>query len=158
MSENNLNAKEDLVVKCKLLSSTAHLPFHGTSGSAGYDLIASQSYTVKPNDCVKVDIGVAVEFPAGLHGRIIDRSSIALNKKLHVVGSLIDGDYIGRIFVVLANFGTKESQINQGERIAQLVFERYARISQFKEVDDLSSHSERGEHGFGSTNASSLGH
>lgn len=147
-----MSKNANVTVKCKLFNELARVPVRGTSGSAGYDLKTCYDYSIKPGDCVKVDTGVGIQFPSGLHGRIIDRSSVAYTKKLHVIGSLVDGDYTGRIFVILANFGTSESSIKAGERVAQLVFERYATVDKFVVVESLQCQSgDRGEHGFGST-------
>jgi dUTPase len=58
-------------------------------------------------------------------------------------------DYTGEIKVILMNLTNKPFTINHGDRIAQMVVNRYEKIS-FVEVDTLEK-TERGAGGFGST-------
>lgn len=58
-------------------------------------------------------------------------------------------DYRGPLGVVLFNFSEKDFSVAKGDRIAQLVVERYA-VLEIKEVEDLDA-TDRGGGGFGST-------
>ena len=58
-------------------------------------------------------------------------------------------DYRGEICVELINLSNKSYTIESGERIAQLVFNKYEQ-AEFIEVEELSE-TERGEGGFGHT-------
>lgn len=53
------------------------------------------------------------------------------------------------VCVILFNFGDKEFQIKQGDRIAQFIIEKITE-TEIEEVDDLDN-TERGQGGFGST-------
>jgi len=58
-------------------------------------------------------------------------------------------DYRGEIGVILHNAGKQRFIVNQGDRIAQMVFTPYKQVI-LKEVDEL-SFTKRGSGGFGST-------
>ena len=63
----------------------------------------------------------------------------------------IDSDYRGVVGVILFNFSNEEYIIERGDRIAQVIFERYYTLK-LREVSDFSNEkTEGGEHGFGST-------
>ena len=76
---------------------------------------------------------------------------MALKKGVTVLNSpgTIDADYRGEIGIILINLSNNNFEINDGDRIAQLVISKYERIS-WVEVDSLSETS-RGSDGFGST-------
>ena len=61
----------------------------------------------------------------------------------------IDAEYRGEIGVILVNLSNEDFLINDGERIAQLVVARHARLN-WEEVAVLDK-TKRGEAGFGST-------
>ena len=61
----------------------------------------------------------------------------------------IDSDYRGEIGVLLVNLSNELFEINNGDRIAQMVLAKYEPLD-FIEVSEISI-SERGEKGFGST-------
>ena len=58
------------------------------------------------------------------YGRIAPRSGLALKKFIDVGAGVIDSDYRGEIGVILFNFGNEDFEINMGDKIAQLIFER----------------------------------
>ena len=61
----------------------------------------------------------------------------------------IDSDYRGEIKIILINLSNESAQVHHGERIAQMVINKYEKVT-FVEVDELSE-TERGEGGFGHT-------
>jgi dUTP pyrophosphatase len=61
----------------------------------------------------------------------------------------IDADYRGEVKVLLVNLSTSEVQIQNGDRIAQMIIARHE-TADFIEVNELSETS-RGAGGFGST-------
>lgn len=58
-------------------------------------------------------------------------------------------DYRGDVGVILINLSDEDFVINPGERIAQMIINKFEKI-EFELVDSLEE-SERGEGGFGST-------
>ena len=63
-------------------------------------------------------------FPLGCYGRIAPRSGLALKKFIDVGAGVIDADYRGELGVILFNFGNEDFVINQGDKVAQLIFEK----------------------------------
>merc|ERR1712129_302013 len=67
-----------------------------------------------------------------------------------VGAGVIDADYRGDLGGVLFNLSDKAIEVNKGDRIAQLILERYEWRAQIKEVEDLDD-TKRGAGGYGST-------
>ena len=68
------------------------------------------------------------------------------------IAGVIDPDYQGTLKVVLYNSSADEFNIEKGDRIAQLILERYAhaKVVELEELADAPE-TERGDKGFGST-------
>ena len=79
------------------------------------------------------------------------RSGLALKRGITVLNSpgTIDADYRGEVGVILINLSNEDVEIQDSERIAQLVFCKVEQVA-FIQVEVLSD-SERGAGGFGST-------
>jgi len=131
------------------LNTQAILPTRATSGSAGYDLTAIRDDVIEPGCRKLLPIGVAIKLPWGVYGRIAPRSGLAVKKGIQVGAGVIDPDYTGEIHVLLFNHGTENFEIRTGDRIAQLILEKF----EFHEVIQVDSINEtlRGAGGFGST-------
>jgi dUTP pyrophosphatase len=87
--------------------------------------------------------------------QIRPRSGLAAKHGITVLNSpgTIDSDYRGEIKVILINHGEEDFVINHGERIAQAVIAPviFKTIVTLNKVDELSSDTNRGTGGFGST-------
>lgn len=142
-------ARPDNAVAFKRLHPDARLPTRGTPGSAGLDLRSNVRIVIRPKVRAKISIGLAVELPEGCFGKIVDKSSVALNFGLEVKAGVIDNDYRGEIFVVLYNPTRRVVIIEQGDCIAQMLILKYEHYEPVF-VDTLSATS-RGAGGFGST-------
>jgi dUTP pyrophosphatase len=140
------------MLKVKKLNSNAKLPFRASEFAAGYDLASSENCVIKPTEVYTVSTGLSVEIPEGHYGRIAGRSSLASKNYITVGGGVIDRDYRGEIKVILFNSSATNFNINVGDRIAQLILEKYSSFP-VEEVDSLSD-TIRGTGGFGSTGAS----
>ena len=79
------------------------------------------------------------------------RSGLALKKGITVLNSpgTVDADYRGELQVILVNLSSEPFVVEDGERIAQLVVARHARV-EWQEVEVLDD-TERGAGGFGHT-------
>jgi len=131
------------------LKTQAVLPTRATSGSAGYDLTAICDDTIEPGCRKLLPIGISIKLPEGVYGRIAPRSGLSVKKGIQVGAGVIDPDYTGEIHVLLFNQGSETFEIKTGDRIAQLILERF----EFHEVRQVDSITEtvRGSGGFGST-------
>ena len=138
-----------LVKKCR---DNAVLPVRKTALAAGYDLSSCEALTIPPKGTALVKTGLIMACPEGTYGRVAPRSGLALKHSIDVGAGVIDADYRGEVGVILFNFGTKDFEIKEGDRIAQLVLEKIE-LSEVWEVAELDE-TVRGEGGFGSTGVS----
>jgi dUTP pyrophosphatase len=131
------------------------LPRQATSGSAGYDLRADliEPITIRPQETFLVNTGLRVQMPSHISALILPRSGLALKHGISVPNApgLIDSDYRGDICVILKNDGVQPFRINDGDRIAQMVFLNL--MSPPLVFSNSLTETLRGEGGFGSTNA-----
>ncbi len=129
------------------------LPSPASPGAAGLDLRAAvvEDVLLRPGERSLVPTGLVLELPEGYEGQVRPRSGLALRHGVTCLNSpgTIDSDYRGEVAVILANLGSEPFVVKRGERIAQLVVARCARI-EWEEADSLQD-SERGSGGFGST-------
>lgn len=129
------------------------LPQYKTSGSSGMDVRAciEETITIEPGKRTLIPTGLAMKVSEAYEIQARPRSGLALKKGLTLLNTpgTIDADYRGEIKIIMANLGDEAVEIEDGERIAQLVICPVvkAKISLVDELDDT----ERGEGGFGST-------
>ncbi len=129
------------------------LPGYETGGSAGVDIRASLStaVTLQPLERKLIPTGLFIELPQGYEAQVRPRSGLAIKNGITCLNTpgTIDSDYRGEIKVILINLSAEVQKINNGDRIAQLVFNEVAR-GEWVQVETISS-SDRGEGGFGHT-------
>lgn len=141
-------------MQIKIVNKSNHeLPHYETLASAGMDLRAnlSESRILKPLERTIVGTGLFIELPVGYEAQVRPRSGLAAKKGITVLNApgTIDADYRGEIGVILVNLSKEDFEINNGERIAQLVIAKHERAI-WEVVEELSE-TDRGEGGFGST-------
>lgn len=131
--------------------SSFEIPKYATDGAAGLDLQAfiETPIELKPFDRVLVPTGLYISIPVGCEGQIRGRSGLALNYGITLANGIgtIDSDYRGEIKVILINLSKENYTINNGDRIAQIVFNEYIN-SKWIEVSELTE-TKRGKGGFG---------
>ena len=129
------------------------LPVYQTQQSAGLDLNAfiDESIEIGPLDRKLVGTGLYIALPEGYEAMIRPRSGMALKHGITVLNTpgTIDADYRGEIKVLLINLSNEKFKIINGDRIAQMVVNKFEQV-QFKLVDNLDS-TERGAGGYGHT-------
>lgn len=129
------------------------LPEYQTSGAAGMDIRAfvPSDIKIKPGEVKLVPTGLYLEIPKGYEIQVRARSGLALKNSIGVANGIgtIDSDYRGELCVILVNFGQNEFVVKNGDRIAQMVLNKYEPIKFV--VDEELSSTERGEGGFGSS-------
>ncbi|MBJ6726753.1 dUTP diphosphatase [Geomesophilobacter sediminis] len=142
-----------LEIKIRRLRSASSIPRYMTDQAAGVDLHAAldEPYLLEPGARALVPTGIAIEIPAGYEAQVRPRSGLALRHGIALVNSpgTIDADYRGEIGVIVINHGNEPFRIENGERVAQMVFAKVERCS-FVEVEELNE-TGRGAGGFGST-------
>lgn len=134
------------------LDNSLPLPKYALPGDAGMDLYSSADLIINPGARELVPTGIALAIPVGVVGLIHPRSGLAIKHGISVVNSpgTIDSGYRGEIKVILINHDPKTPfEVKKGDRIAQIVFQRYEEVI-LEEVEYLPD-SARGDGGFGST-------
>ena len=128
------------------------VPKYATEGSAGLDLRSCDTCSLSPGDSWSFPLGFGIHIKdPTICAMIMPRSGLAVRGIMpaNVLG-LIDSDYQGELIVHLKNHSNAEYVVQNGDRIAQLVFMPVFQ-AQFTVVDDWSVRTKRGEGGFGST-------
>jgi dUTP pyrophosphatase len=141
-------------MQVKVINKSAHaLPAYETIASAGLDVRANitESIELKPLERALVKTGLFLEIPVGYECQVRPRSGLAYKKGVSVLNSpgTIDADYRGEVGVILINMSNETFVVENGERIAQLVFAKVEQ-AEWQEVTELST-TDRGAGGFGST-------
>ncbi len=141
-------------MKIKIVNRSQHdLPKYETEASAGMDLRANleNPVQIKPLERVLVPTGLYLELPVGYEAQVRPRSGLALKKGITVLNSpgTIDADYRGEIRVILINLSNETFEINDGDRIAQMVISAHVQ-AQWEPVEVLTE-TRRGAGGFGHT-------
>ncbi len=142
------------MVEIKITRKDKSIPLpeyqHGEE-DAGLDLFSAEDETLLPGEYKLVSTGLSIAIPPGYAGFVYPRSGLALKHGVTVLNAdgVIDPGYRGEIGVILINHGTGAFQIQQGDRIAQLIVQQVARV-RWQEVENLKS-TERGAGGFGHT-------
>jgi dUTP pyrophosphatase len=104
-----------------------------------------------PGGRILIPTGLFIELPEGHEAQVRPRSGLALKHGITVLNSpgTIDADYRGEIKVLLINHGQEAFEIQNGERIAQMIVAKYERVKW--EISTELNTTERGAGGYGST-------
>ena len=109
-------------------------------------------FALAPGERALVPTGIAIALPEGYVGLVHPRSGLATKHGITIVNApgTVDSGYRGELMVTLLNTDRAKSfQIKRGDRIAQLVIQRYEHAN-FVVVENLDE-TERGSQGFGSS-------
>lgn len=144
---------QKIQVKIKKLNKNAKMPTYGTEFAAGADLytLLEEPVEIKPNETKFISTGISFEIPSGTVALIFARSGLSCKQGLAPANKVgvVDSDYRGEVMVALHNHSTEVRVVENGDRVAQVMFAPYLK-GEFEEVDNLEK-SFRGEKGFGST-------
>ncbi|MCO4293139.1 dUTP diphosphatase [Solitalea sp. MAHUQ-68] len=128
-------------------------PGYETVASAGMDLRAfvEEKVILKPFERKLIPTGLFMELPVGFEAQVRPRSGLALKHGITVLNSpgTIDADYRGEVKVLLINLSDTNFEVNNGDRIAQMIIAKHEQ-AEWLEVEILSS-TERGAGGYGHT-------
>ncbi|WP_279740584.1 dUTP diphosphatase [Rothia sp. RSM386] len=139
-------------VHIKLLDPELPAPAYAKPGDAGADLRSRIDFDLEPGERALVPTGVAIALPEGYVGLVHPRSGLATKNGITIVNApgTVDSGYRGELMVTLLNTDkTKSFHVQRGDRIAQLVIQKYEHAT-FTLVDELEQ-TERGSSGFGSS-------
>lgn len=141
-------------IAIKIVNKSRHpLPEYATPGASGMDLRANleEPLQLKPMDRCLVPTGLFLAIPDNFEAQIRPRSGLAIKQGLTCLNTpgTIDADYRGEIKVILINLSTEVQMIQDGDRIAQMVFCSIEKAN-LEIVVELEN-TERGAGGFGHT-------
>ena len=130
------------------LDKCAYAPERAHKTDAGYDLRSPIDIVVPARGNAIIDTGVHIQLPYNTVGML--KSKSGLNVKHCILSEgVIDESYNGSIVVKLYNHSDEDYHVLKGDKITQLVIERYY-FPDIEIVDELEE-TERGSNGFGST-------
>jgi dUTP pyrophosphatase len=128
-------AKPQDVYSGKWLSiyNTLKLPKRSTAHSAGYDVFSPFTFTLEPNEDIKIPTGFKAYMRKDEMLLGVVRSSMGFKHYLRLANTLIigDSDYFdnesneGHYFIKIRNEGDKSLTINAGDAFAQVIFMNY---------------------------------
>ncbi|MBK7108356.1 MAG: dUTP diphosphatase [Bacteroidetes bacterium] len=128
-------------------------PAYATAHAAGMDLRANieTPITLLPLERKLIPTGIFIELPNGYEAQVRPRSGLAINSGITMLNSpgTIDSDYRGEIKVIAINLSASPFQIQNGDKIAQLVVAKHETI-EWIPVEILNK-TTRSEGGFGHT-------
>jgi dUTP pyrophosphatase len=141
-------------IAIQIVNKSHHpLPQYATTGASGMDLRANLDTPIllEPMDRVLVPTGLFLAIPENFEAQIRPRSGLAIKQGLTCLNTpgTIDADYRGEIKVILINLSKETQTINDGDRIAQMVFCAVEQVI-FETVIELAT-TDRGAGGFGHT-------
>jgi dUTP pyrophosphatase len=119
--------------KVQIVNNSHHpLPVYATSGSSGMDLRAFliAPITLAPMERCLIPTGLFLAIPENWEAQIRPRSGLAIKQGITCLNTpgTIDADYRGEIKVILINLSKEPQIINDGDRIAQMVFQSVEKV------------------------------
>lgn len=139
-------------MRVEIINESGHeLPKYMSLGAAGMDLRAklSEPITLAPLERRLIPTGLRIALPQGYEAQVRPRSGLALKHGITVLNTpgTIDSDYRGELGVLLINLSNEAFTLNDGDRFAQIVFNKVEQ-AELVEVKELSE-TARGEGGYG---------
>jgi len=129
------------------------LPAYATQGSSGLDLRAFVTAPVQlaPLERALIPTGLHIALPNHWEAQVRPRSGLAIKQGLTCLNTpgTIDADYRGEIKVILINLSNEIQVIQDGDRIAQIVFQQIEKM-EWQLLENLET-TQRGDGGFGHT-------
>jgi dUTP pyrophosphatase len=144
----------DMSTAVQIVNKSHHpLPEYATTGSSGMDIRAflTSPITMEPMERVLIPTGLFLALPENWEAQIRPRSGLAIKQGLTCLNTpgTIDADYRGELKVILINLSNEPQLITDGDRIAQMVFQKVEKVI-LEKVETLEA-TERGAGGFGHT-------
>jgi len=130
------------------------LPMYQTEHAAAMDAFAylpDGPITLAPFERAAIPTGLFLALPEGYEMQVRSRSGLSFKHGIVCINSpgTIDADYRGELKVLLANLSSESYEIQDGDRIAQLVVASHERVV-WRPVETLDE-TVRGDGGLGHT-------
>lgn len=118
------------------------LPKRATKFSAGHDFVSPLTFTLKPNDTIKIPTGIRCGIDTDWVLMIYPRSGLGFKYGINLMNqtAVVDADYYysnneGHIFIKLVNRGDKIVTVKRDDKFTQGVFLPYG-ITEDDNVND----------------------
>jgi dUTP pyrophosphatase len=142
-------------MKIKIVNkSNNESPNYATDKSAGMDIRAyipdKNFIDIEPMSRHMIKTGLYMEIPEGYEAQIRPRSGLSIKSGITIINTpgTIDSDFRDEICVLIINLGDKIFRINNGDRIAQMIINKFEKC-EWEHVDIISETDRKG--GFGHT-------
>lgn len=127
----------------KELYDSYNLPERKTKSSAGYDILAIESFEIKPGEIKKIPTGLKAKYPSDEMLMLFVRSSMGFKWNVRMCNQvgIIDADFYnnpsneGHMWVALQNEGDKPFKVEAGEGFAQGIFTKYYCVDNEDEIN-----------------------
>jgi dUTP pyrophosphatase len=144
----------DMSTAVQIVNKSHHpLPEYATTGSSGMDIRAflTSPITMAPMERVLIPTGLFLALPENWEAQIRPRSGLAIKQGLTCLNTpgTIDADYRGELKVILINLSNEAQVISDGDRIAQMVFQKVEIVD--LELTEQLNETSRSAGGFGHT-------
>ena len=139
----------------RVINTSSHpLPEYQTEHAAALDAHAhlpNGPIVLKPLERAAIPTGLHMAVPEGYELQVRSRSGLSLKHGIVCINSpgTIDADYRGELQILVANLSNETYEMQDGDRIAQLVVAKCERID-WQIVTELDE-TTRGTGGFGHT-------
>ena len=140
---------KEFSLKVKKLNEDSKINEPAKKSDAGYDVFATESISLKPQERYNMPLGIALEFPDYYFCQVNQKSGLSQKFGIDTIGNVIDAGYRGEIHAIIVNTSNEVINVEKGQKIAQLVFIPFVKSS-IEFVTELTE-TERGSDGFGST-------
>lgn len=110
---------------------------------SAYDICAkipNSTINLPPGKRIKIQTGIVLKLPSFWEATIRPRSGLSLKYGITILNSpgTIDSEYNGEINIILINHGELPFKIQDGDRIAQITFQKIPRY-QILQIPNLSN-------------------
>lgn len=119
------------------------------STDSGFDLKSVEEFSLEPGEIKLISTGIRLALPKGYEAQVRPKSGLS-SKGFMVYLGTVDNEYRGEVKVIAQNNSIKKIDIKDGQKIAQIVFNKLDNI-ELLELSNIQEDTERGEGGFGST-------
>jgi len=130
------------------------MPTRTTDGAAGYDLYSAIQVTIDPKQRTLIPLDITITPPPGTYVQLHSRSGLAAKHGLDVKAGVIDADFTGNVTVIMQNHSEEPYTVQQGDRIAQMVFT--AILTPELHQHNTTATTIRADNGFGSTGVATI--
>ena len=138
------------------------LPCKAHLTDAGFDVYATEDITILPGQVIKHPLNIKLELPKNTYVSIESKSGLGA-KGLLIYAGVIDEGYRGVVHAVMTNLKTRDAQghlmevghakieIKKGQKLAQLIPYQFSTSYYVKQVEAVTTQTDRSTGGFGSS-------